>query len=93
MLRIKEICKSKGITTIQLANEIGMLQPSLSRIINGGNTTVETLQRIANALDVSMGELFTPNHFSDFAAMVNNRGELKYFNSVNDLKNYLETLE
>ena len=58
MLRIKEICKNRGVTTVWLANEIGMLQPSLSRVINGGNTTIETLKEIAKALDVPISELF-----------------------------------
>ena len=59
MLRIKEICKEKGITTLQLADKVGIMQPSLSRIINGNNTTTETLQKIADALEVELPDLFS----------------------------------
>lgn len=58
MLRIKELCKLNGITATELGNRIGMMQPSLSRIINGGNTTTSTLETIASALGVSVAELF-----------------------------------
>ena len=58
MLRIKELCKLSGITITQLAERVGMMQPSLSRIIKGGNTTTSTLEMIADALSVPMSELF-----------------------------------
>ena len=59
MLKIKEVIKNKGYSVTSLAEKIGMTQVSLSRIING-NPTVETLKKIANALDVDIRELFNP---------------------------------
>ena len=56
-MRIKEVCKEKGITVSQLAEKMGIKQESLSRAING-NPTLETLERIANALEVDITELF-----------------------------------
>ncbi|VBB48204.1 DNA-binding helix-turn-helix protein [uncultured Paludibacter sp.] len=56
-LRIKEICKEKGITIGELAEKIGMMRESLSRTING-NPTLESLEKISNALDVPITELF-----------------------------------
>lgn len=58
MLRVKEIAKQKGLTVAQIAEKTDMLAPALSRIINGGNTTTETLQKIATALNVPISELF-----------------------------------
>ena len=58
MLIIKEIIKEKGYSVTSLADKIGMTQVSLSRIING-NPTVETLEKIANALDVEVRDLFS----------------------------------
>jgi len=58
MLRVKEICKEKGLTIANIANRMGIKPPALSRIINGSNTTTDTLNRIASALDVSISELF-----------------------------------
>jgi transcriptional regulator with XRE-family HTH domain len=58
MLRVKEITKAKGITIAAVANRMGIKAPALSRIINGGNTTTDTLQKIADALGVPVSELF-----------------------------------
>lgn len=57
MLIIKEVIKKKGYSVTSLAEKIGMTQVSLSRIING-NPTVETLEKIADALDVDVRDLF-----------------------------------
>lgn len=59
MLKIKEVIKNKGYSVTSLAEKIGMTQVSLSRIING-NPTVETLKKIATALDVDIRDLFNP---------------------------------
>lgn len=56
-LRIKEICKQKNTSISELAVKIGIKQESLSRAING-NPQLETLEKIANALEVHTSELF-----------------------------------
>ncbi len=56
-LRIKEIAKSKDISLEALANHLEMNRVSLSRIING-NPTIESLQKIATALEVPLKDLF-----------------------------------
>ncbi|MDL2323232.1 helix-turn-helix transcriptional regulator [Bacteroidales bacterium OttesenSCG-928-A17] len=55
-LRIKEICKEKGMTITYLAEKLGIKQESLSRTING-NPSLETLEKIARALSVPVSEL------------------------------------
>ena len=58
-LRIKEILKSKNNTAVWLASEIGMTQPNMSNVVNGKvMPSVETLGRIANALQVPITALF-----------------------------------
>lgn len=59
MLRIKEVLKEKGITLKDLAAMLGITNVALSRIVNG-NTTIETLRKIAEALDVDVRELIVP---------------------------------
>lgn len=59
MLRIKEVAKEKGFTITRLADKLGMNQISLSRIING-NPTIESLQKIGDALGVEVVTLFIP---------------------------------
>jgi len=57
-LRVKEICREKGLTVANIASRMGILPPALSRIINGSNTTTDSLQKIADALGVHISELF-----------------------------------
>lgn len=56
-LSVKELCKEKGLTIQDLADKMEMKRESLSRAING-NPTLETLEKIANALGVELWELF-----------------------------------
>ena len=56
-LKVKEVCKQKGLTVTQLAEKLNIKQESLSRAING-NPTLETMQKISSALGVPITELF-----------------------------------
>jgi transcriptional regulator with XRE-family HTH domain len=56
-LRVKEILKQKGLNQKMLAESIGVAEISLSRSLNG-NPSLETLDKIANALDVPISALF-----------------------------------
>lgn len=56
-MRIKEVIQEKGLTINKVAELMGVNRVSLSNTING-NPTVETLQKIATALDVPVSELF-----------------------------------
>lgn len=56
-LRIKENCALRGITQKELASQLGVSEVTLSRATNG-NTSLETLEKIANALGVPVAELF-----------------------------------
>ncbi|WP_195665350.1 helix-turn-helix domain-containing protein [Alistipes onderdonkii] len=58
-MRIKEILAEKGMTMADLAEKAKMQQPAISRAMTG-NPTVETLERIASALEVNITELFAP---------------------------------
>ncbi len=66
MLRVKEIAKGKGLSIADVASRMNIKAPALSRIINGSNTTTETLNKIANALEVSIVELFEQPQNNDF---------------------------
>lgn len=58
-LRIKEVLKEKGKTAVWLAGEIGIAQPSMSNIVNNKVTpSLETLSKIATALQVPIADLF-----------------------------------
>lgn len=58
IIKIKEIREKKGITQLELAEQVGITQVYLSYIENGHKTpTLKTLQKLAKALDVDIGEL------------------------------------
>ncbi len=56
-LRVKEITKSKGLTMQQLSEKLGVTRDTLTRNVNG-NPTIETLSKIATALEVPIWQLF-----------------------------------
>lgn len=58
--RIKELCKERGILIKDLAQKIGITDVGLRQSLNG-NPTIGTLEKIADALGVEVGELFRPS--------------------------------
>ena len=56
-LRVKEICKIKGITIEAIAKKIGVLPSAISQSVSG-NPTLERLGQIATALGVPVTDLF-----------------------------------
>lgn len=90
-MRIKEVCKEKGITVSQLAEKMGIKQESLSRAING-NPTLETLERIASALGVDVPELFTSSS-GGIIGVIRIKDTNYNINSVSDLWNLVNGIE
>ena len=58
-MRIKEILKKQGWTQKALAEQMGITPSALSQAINGDNTRMSTYERIADALNVPLGALFS----------------------------------
>ena len=58
--RLKELKKEKGITTKQIADKTRLPEKTISRIFSGDtiNPYVDTIQRIAMALDASLDDIF-----------------------------------
>lgn len=63
-LKVKEIIKAKGLTMQQVADELGITRDTLTRNING-NPTIETLEKIAKALEVSVSDLLNEKKLED----------------------------
>lgn len=58
-LRIKELCKEKGVTISRLAALVGITQPNMSNIANQKTApSLELVGKIAAALGVRVSELF-----------------------------------
>lgn len=56
--RIKDLLRDRNLNISELAEKINVQRESLSRIVNGASTSAETLQKIADALNVHISELF-----------------------------------
>lgn len=89
--RIKELAKEKSTTISDLAIKCGVPQTSISRIISGGsNPTIDTLEKIAEALNVNLTDLFEDEDVSGFVKI---KGVIHEVNSLNDIKKLLNDMK
>lgn len=64
--RIKEICSEKAITQKELAAKVELSSTSLSQIVTGKQKpSLDTLEKIASALNVGISDLFGDSVASD----------------------------
>lgn len=89
--RIKELCKERGILLKDLAARLNITAIGLSQSINQEYPQLQTLERIANALDVEVSELFAPKE--DFIAFVRINGETQTFTRMCDLLYWIHGIE
>ena len=65
--RILELCTQRGITVNKLAVMSGITKSTLGNIVGGRNnsTTVSTVQKICDGLEISIIDFFNCETFSD----------------------------
>lgn len=80
---IDRLCDERKWNRRTLAKKIGILEASLSRSLNG-NPTLETLEKIAKALDVSIKSLFSDP--ADVEGFILLNGKPYHFNSNDELQ-------
>lgn len=66
-IRILELCTQNNISLNKLANMSGITQSTLNNIISGRNnsTTVATIQKICDGLNISVVYFFNSEIFED----------------------------
>lgn len=87
-LRLRELIKDKGISSISaLAEMSGITQASMSNIINEkASPSLDTLQKIASALNVELWELFTAESSkNELTALIDFQGKFYKANNVKEL--------
>lgn len=89
-LRIKELCKAKGITLGELADKMSIKRESLSRAING-KPNLETLEKIAEALNVKVVNLFEDS--SGTIGVIRHNDKSYEINSIHDIERVLEEIK
>ncbi len=91
-MRIKEILQQKGLTQKELAETLGMTPTGLSLAISeDGNPPLKRLRQIAEALNVSLSELFSDasNH-KDLVAFFHIKGKSHTPTSIDEIMSVLK---
>ncbi len=84
----RRLCKERGKQMKDLATDMGIDPASLTRALNG-NARLDTIEKIANALGVSMKSLFEP--LDDVEGYIRIKGKVYQFNSRSELEQILGT--
>lgn len=100
-LRIKDILKEKGLTSKALAERLGKAPQYVNNVINGGKgVSLNTLNDIANELEVPVASLFTDYSSAskvagdrDFLAIIKYNGELKEVTSVEEMERIVSEIK
>lgn len=84
---IDYLCRERKWSRRDLAKKMGIMEASLSRSLKG-NPTLETLEKIAKALDVSIKSLFEdPNDIEGFILI---HGKSYHYNSRKELSDFIQ---
>jgi len=65
--RILELCKERDITVNKLGTLSGVTQSTLNNIVSGRNNsmTVSTVEKLCDGLDITIGDFFNADVFSN----------------------------
>ena len=92
MLNVDTILKKAKLSKQDLAKRMGVSRENLYRILNG-NPTLQNIEKVAEALDVQVWELFSdPSrpHQNDLNGFVEYQGTIYRISTVDDLEKLLE---
>lgn len=66
-LRILELCQEREISVNRLCDMSGVTQSTVNNITSGRNksTTVSTIKKLCDGLDITVDEFFSPELFRD----------------------------
>lgn len=94
-LRVKEICKERGLTLKLLAEKMKVSPETLTRAISdNANPTLNTLQKIAVALDLDIAELFVSSNSADLiCGHIEVDGEVFSIKTFSDLERLYKNLK
>ena len=88
----------KGFSSVSLADMIGVSKVTVSNLINNKTMpSVETLDKIATALDVPMWQLFvSPVEVTgegELTALIQHKGDFYKANTIEELKKIVAEIE
>ena len=85
---VRRICKEQKIQLKELAAKMGIDPAALTRAL-GGNARLDTMQKMANALGVSLKSLFEP--MNDVEGFIRIGEQVYQFNGRKELEKILAT--
>lgn len=85
--RIKELCQGQGITQKELAEKMGISDISLNKTLRGEYPQLQTLEKIANTLNVPVAELFEKPNTDNVIGFVKVGDTVHEVKSAEDVKN------
>ena len=91
-LKVKDLIRQKGMTMQQFAEMLGVTRDTLTRNING-NPTLETLERIATALNVPITELFSADTNEELTALIQHKGDFYKATTISGLEKIVEQIK
>lgn len=89
---VKALCKERGIGQKELAAKLGITPTSLSQSLKGSYPQLQTLEKIAKALNVEVVDLFEPNN-GELTALVDYNGELHRFDNIAALEKFIGSIK
>lgn len=91
-LRIKELCIKRNISVTELGRLVGMKKSTIHTTIINGNPTLETLEKIATALNVGISELFRTDSKA-MSGLINYKGVAYTVDGIETLKRIVLLVE
>lgn len=93
-LRLKEVLDEKNMSLVTLSEKTGIEKGNLSAISNNKkNPTVETLSKIAKALQISLAELFESPPKGEINGFVEYNGDVYKINSIDKFQEFITMVE
>jgi transcriptional regulator with XRE-family HTH domain len=86
---VKRLCKQQGKQLKDLACEMNIDASSLTRAMYG-NARLDTIEKIAGALGVSVSSLFESVNDESIEGFIKIRGKIYQFNSKEELLNIIK---
>lgn len=91
-LRVKEICKEKGITLAVLADRMGVTASAVTQYLKSDNVSSATLIKVADILGVKLDDLVVREGGS-INGFVDVNGHIYRINNKEDVQNLLTVIE
>ena len=86
---VKRLCKEQKKQLKDLASEMGVDPASLNRAMYG-NARLYTIEKMANALGVSIKSLFDPIDDDTVEGYIKIKGKIYQFHDINELNQLLQ---